>query len=46
MLSRLDQHRLTLFKWRYSFESLGFTQAQVEDLVFLTWLYASARVRG
>jgi hypothetical protein len=45
-LSLLEQHRLTLFKWRYTLETLGFAAHEVEDLMFLTWLRATARVRG
>ena len=46
VLSPSELHRLTLFKWRYSFESLGFQPHQVAQLVFLTWLRATARVHG
>jgi hypothetical protein len=45
-LSRRELHRLTLFKWRYTLESLGFRAWQVEELMFLTWLRVTARVRG
>jgi hypothetical protein len=45
-LGRAELHRLTLFKWRYTLESLGFGPREVEDLLFLTWLRATARVHG
>jgi hypothetical protein len=45
-LTQTELHRLTLFKWRYSLKSLGFTPREVSKLMFLTWLHASARVRG
>ena len=45
-LSRRELHRLTLFKWRYTLESLGFAAWQVEELMFLAWLRATARVFG
>ena len=45
-LSLLEQHRLTLFKWRYSLESLGFAAHEIQSLMFLTWLRATARVTG
>ena len=44
-LSAEEMHRLTLFKWRYAFQGMGFKPYQVEDLVFLTWLRTSARVQ-
>jgi hypothetical protein len=42
-LSRAELHRLTLFKWRYTLESYGFSDWQVDNLVFLTWLHATRR---
>jgi hypothetical protein len=39
-------HRLTLFKWRYSLEAFGFEPYELDQLVFLTWLRATARVHG
>jgi hypothetical protein len=45
-LTDSELHRLTLFKWRYTLESLGFRPGQVDELVFLTWLRATARVTG
>jgi hypothetical protein len=45
-LSRAELHSLTLFKWRYSLEALGFDAHQVNQLVFLTWLRATRRVHG
>ena len=35
-----DVRRLTLFKWRYSLESAGFSSQQAEYLLFLKWLHA------
>ena len=40
MLSAQDVRRLTLFKWRYSLESAGFSSNQAEHLLFLKWLHA------
>ena len=47
-LTQEDIRRLTLYKWRYSLESSGFTAEQVGHLLFLNWLYAHAAsaVRG
>ncbi|MBA2448656.1 MAG: hypothetical protein H0V51_11590 [Chloroflexi bacterium] len=46
-LTQEDIRRLTLYKWRYSLESCGFTTDQVGHLLFLKWLFAaSAGVRG
>jgi hypothetical protein len=45
-LSRSELHQLTLFKWRYSLEALGFAPYQVDQLMFLTWLRATQRVPG
>jgi hypothetical protein len=45
-LSRDELQRLTLYKWRYSMEAYGFSDYEVEQLVFLTWLHATGRVRG
>jgi hypothetical protein len=42
-LSRAELHRLTLFKWRYTLESIGFSDWEVDQLVFLTWLHATRR---
>jgi hypothetical protein len=42
-LSPAELHRLTLFKWRYTLESFGFSEWQVDQLVFLTWLHATRR---
>jgi hypothetical protein len=39
-LSAQDVRRLTLFKWRYSLESAGFSSRQAAHLLFLKWLYA------
>jgi hypothetical protein len=40
MLTAQDVRRLTLFKWRYSLESAGFSSHQAEHLLFLKWLHA------
>ena len=40
LLTAQDVRRLTLFKWRYSLESAGFTSRQAAHLLFLKWLYA------
>jgi hypothetical protein len=45
-LSRPELHRLTLFKWRYTLEALGFRAQQVEQLMFLAWLRANAHTFG
>ena len=45
-LSRQEMHQLTLFKWRYSLEALGFDAYEVDQLMFLTWLRATRRVHG
>lgn len=45
-LTSEDVRRLTLYKWRYSLESTGFTTDQVGHLLFLKWLYANCAVRG
>jgi len=46
VLSASELHRLTLFKWRYSLEALGFEPQEVDQLMFLTWLRATRRVHG
>ena len=43
-MSKDELHQLTLFKWRYTLEALGFTAPEVEDLMFLAWLNATARL--
>jgi hypothetical protein len=40
VLTAQDVRRLTLFKWRYSLESAGFSSNQAERLLFLKWLHA------
>jgi len=45
-LTAQDVRRLTLFKWRYSLESAGFTSRQAAHLLFLKWLYARRRPIG
>ena len=45
-LTAQDVRRLTLFKWRYSLESAGFTPRQAAQLLFLKWLHARRRVDG
>jgi hypothetical protein len=44
-LSKAELHRLTLFKWRYTLESYGFSDREVDQLLFLTWLHATRRAR-
>ena len=44
-LTTEDLRRLTLYKWRYSLESVGFTGQQVSHLLFMKWLYATNVVR-
>lgn len=39
-LTAQDVRRLTLFKWRYSLESAGFTSQQAAHLLFMKWLHA------
>jgi hypothetical protein len=39
-LSADELSRLTLFKWRYSLEALGFSDQQASKLLFLKWLRA------
>jgi hypothetical protein len=39
-LTAQDVRRLTLFKWRYSLESAGFSSRQASHLLFLKWLHA------
>lgn len=36
--------RLTLWKWRYSLESAGFTPDQAHRVVFACWLYQHDRI--
>ena len=43
-LSTDEVHRLTLFKWRYTLEALGFAGGEVDDLMFLAWLHATSRL--
>jgi hypothetical protein len=38
-LTEDERWRLTLYKWRYSLESQGFTPAQARQLLFVKWLY-------
>jgi len=45
-LTAQDVRRLTLFKWRYSLESAGFTSRQAAHLLFLKWLHARRRAIG
>ena len=44
-LTTAELHRLTLFKWRYTLESYGFSDSEVDQLLFLTWLHATRRSR-
>jgi hypothetical protein len=34
-----ERWRLTLYKWRYSLESQGFSAEQARRLLFLRWLH-------
>jgi hypothetical protein len=43
-LSPNELHRLTLYKWRYSLEALGFGADQARSLMFLKWLVLSQRL--
>jgi hypothetical protein len=43
-LSRTEIRKLTLFKWRYTLETAGFTPEQAEHLLFLKWAYANGRI--
>jgi hypothetical protein len=45
-LSAEELYQLTLYKWRYSLEAYGFAQAEVRELMFLKWLYATRRIQG
>ena len=44
ILTANDVRKLTLFKWRYSLESAGFTPRQAEHLLFLKWRVARGKV--
>jgi len=43
-LTAAELYQLTLYKWRYSLEALGFGADQVQRLVFLKWLRMSQRI--
>jgi hypothetical protein len=43
VLSAAELERLTLWKWRYSFEAFDFTREQASELTLLTWLRAMGR---
>ena len=45
-LTSEDVRRLTLYKWRYSLESFGFSTAEIGHLLFLKWLHAQGAVHG
>jgi hypothetical protein len=45
VLTQEELHRLTLYKWRYSLEAIGFEHHEVRELMFLKWLHASRRVQ-
>lgn len=45
-LTTTEVRKLTLWKWRYSLKSAGFTTQQAEQLLFLRWLVASGRVEA
>jgi hypothetical protein len=42
-LTAAEIRALTLFKWRYSIETAGFSRREAEHLLFLRWLYATRR---
>jgi hypothetical protein len=44
-LSAGELHQLTLYKWRYALEALGFASDQVRSLMFLKWLLVSQRLQ-
>jgi hypothetical protein len=44
-LTATDVRRLTLFKWRYSLETAGFSRAEAAHLLFLKWRLARQQVR-
>ena len=46
VLSPEELHCLTLFKWRYALESLGFNRCEAERLMFVAWLRATSRISG
>jgi hypothetical protein len=39
-LTPADRAALTLFKWRYVLQGVGFTPAQARHLTFMRWLNA------
>lgn len=41
-----ELYQLTLYKWRYSLEALGFAAGSVRSLMFLKWLHLSERLRS
>lgn len=45
-LTPAEIRRLTLYKWRYSLESSGFSADQVGRLLFLKWMVANSGIRG
>ena len=44
-LSKQDRYRLTLYKWRYTLEAVGFEGDEVGGLMFVKWLYSTGRLR-
>lgn len=43
-LAAQEVRQLTLFKWRYTLESTGFTRQQSERLLFWKWMVQTGRV--
>lgn len=46
VLTLEELSQLTAFKWRYSFEAMGFTAQQAYALAFATWRYRTGRNVG
>jgi hypothetical protein len=45
-LSPDELWRLTLYKWRYTLESDGFSRDQAAHLLFLRWLHSRGAARS
>jgi hypothetical protein len=46
VLSPEEVRRLTLYKWKYSLESEGFTPEEIRQLMFVKYLAHRRRVLG
>ena len=46
MLTATDVRRLTLWKWRYSLESDGFTTQEARRLLFWRWYARNRLAKG